>query len=171
MSNNNNLHLDLNLNNLSVSDKEKLLELVEKATNKKPFNPFERGKKYQDYWYIDDEGNVDESFETFASCDDDVFDCHNYYNDREFAEHQALRELLNRKLMKFSYENGGAGINDLTKKYTIYFNNDYCGFYVCTLDKPDILTPLFVSKEVAQRAIDEVVKPFMEEHPDFKFWG
>ena len=80
--------------------------------------------------------------------------------------------------MKFSYENGGADIKHPSKGYTICVeyskntdeNSDKLkiGVNYCMTD---ILTPVFVSGEVAERAIDEVVKPFLKEHPDFKWWG
>ena len=164
------LNLTIDLDNLTEKEREKFFKLVEKST-KKSFNPFERVEKNKSYYYIDDWSRVIEENEVRFLNDTAHFAICNYFNNKEFAEHQALRELLNRKLIKFSYENGGADIDDSTEVITIYYNKVRRDFMVCTLDSPDVLTPVFVSGEVAERAIDEVVKPFMEEHPDFKWWG
>lgn len=161
------LNLTVNLDNLTEKEREKFFKLVEKS-KEKSFNPFERVSEGEKYYWNGYSGVANWSYEYHYGVDDDCFDCHNYYNNKEFAEHQALRELLNRKLMKFSYENGGADITKSIDAFSIYVNdydiyvNDMC---------PDTLTPWFISEEVAQRAIDEVVKPFLEEHPNFKWWG
>ena len=162
------LNLTVNLDNLSQEDRDKFFELVEKSKEKKSFNPFERVNKHCDYCYIDYTGDVCHDTEYQISDDDECFDCHNYYNDKEFAKHQALRELLNRKLMKFSYENGGVDIEDVGMSYSIHINN---GLFIVTECSPDILAPLFISSEVANKAINEVIKPFLKEHSDFKWWG
>ena len=161
------LNLTVDLDNLTEKEREKFFKLVEKS--KKPFNPFERVKQGMNYVYVDDEGFPIRAKEKGIECDNWRFLHHNYYSNEEFAGHQALRELLNRKLMKFSYENGGADI-DTTDSYKIFTNYegeiDWCHTRV-----PDILTPVFISEEVAQKAIEEVVKPFIKEHPNFKWWG
>lgn len=170
------LHLDLDLNNLTEKDKKKFLELVEKANVsdvEKPFNPFERVEKGEKYYIITDGGEVDDMYECNDYMDDEgIYKDFNYYNDKDFAKHQALRELLNRKLIKFSYENDGADIDYIPDGYSIVVRNysDDIEFEIDQND-PDILAPVFVSYSIAKRAIDEVIKPFMEEHPDFKFWG
>ena len=170
------LNLTVDLDNLTEKEKEHFFKLVEKS--KKSVNPFERVEKDETYYYINYEGKVENDIEYHNSDDNDCFNCHNYYNNKAFAEHQGLREWLNRKLMKFSYENGGADIKYPPEGYTI------CIEYSKNTDEDsdklkigvnysmtDILTPVFVSGEVAERAIDEVVKPFLKEHPDFKWWG
>ena len=78
--------------------------------------------------------------------------------------------------MKFSYENGGAEIviSQVGDIFEICYNQKHNVFLPVITNTPEILTPLtplFISEEVAQRAIDEVAKPFLKEHPDFKWWG
>jgi hypothetical protein len=171
------LNITINLSDLSEDDRNSFLKLINKVREepiqKKTFNPFERCKKDDNYYYIDDESDVITSAEWYEVTDYKSFDVCNYYNDRDFAEHQALRELLNRKLMKFSYENGGADIDveKLADSFSIYYSEICSEFLTNDRQCPDILSPVFVSREVAQRAIDEIVKPFLDEHPNFKWWG
>lgn len=170
------LNLTIDLDNLSQEEKEHFFKLVEKS--KKPFNPFERAKQGKGYIYINDEGFPTRAEEKGIERDNWRFLHHNYYSNEEFVGHQALRELLNRKLIKFSYENGGADIKCPPEGYTICVeyskntdeNSDKLKIGV-NYSMTDILTPVFVSGEIAERAIDEVVKPFLKEHPDFKWWG
>ena len=155
------LNLTVNLDNLTEEEREKFFKLVEKS-KKEPFNPFEKVGEGERYYAIGGDCAVDYFYEYNDEADKDRFERVNYYNNKEFAEHQALRELLNRKLMKFSYENGGADIDNYVDAYSIYNDSNHIHY---------LLTPMFISEEVAQRAIYEVIKPFLEEHPNFKCWG
>ena len=168
------LNLTIDLDNLTEKEREKFFKLIEKS--KKTFNPFERVKMGEKYYTVIYSGEARSYTDVCSNSDSESFNCHNYYNNKEFAEHQALRELLNRKLMKFSYENGGAEIviNQVGDIFEICYNQKHNVFLPVITNTPEILTPLtplFISEEVAQRAIDEVAKPFLKEHPDFKWWG
>ena len=97
----------------------------------------------------------------------------NSFNDYEFANQVYLHELLNRKLLKYAYDNecedtqewDGVKLHwfvvydDVKKKFDTTFSV-YC--------KPNGLV-CFSSESAAQKAIEEVVKPFMEKHKDFKW--
>ena len=55
-----------------------------------------------------------------------------------------------------------------TGKYRIIFNNYNKEFSIYdNLQEINIEAPYFNTKEIAQRAIDEIVLPFMKEHPEF----
>ena len=71
-------------------------------------------------------------------------------------------------LADYLLENGGVDIEDVGMSYSIHINN---GLFIVTECSPDILAPLFISSEVANKAINEVIKPFLKEHSDFKWWG
>lgn len=161
------LNLTIDLDNLTEKEREKFFKLVEKS-KKKSFNPFERVEEGKRYYIIVANGEIEWCIENGLSC---FYSNNNYYNNKEFAEHQALRELLNRKLIKFSYENGGADIENSDGITKIAYDCKSNKFYTNTNFLPEVLTPLFISEEVAQRAINEVIRPFMTEHPDFKWWG
>lgn len=167
------LNLTINLDNLSQEDRDKFFQLVEKSKEIKPSNPFERVKHKENYYIITSDGRLARNQESNDGSDERLVDKCNYYNDKEFAKRQALRELLNRKLIKFSYENGGADIDfsNTCKKYRVIFDKYDNKYEVSYSVYAGVLTPLFISEEVAQRAIEEVIKPFLKEHPDFKWWG
>lgn len=110
----------------------------------------------------------------------------NYFNDKEFAQQVALHQLLYRKLLKFSYDNGceddqewnGMLKPDSTcdktaewskrkQHYSVRYSYEDSTFVVfCQYDDKG-QGVYFSSEEAAKRAIEEVVEPFMKEHPDF----
>ena len=163
------LNLTIDLDNLAEKEREKFFELVEKSKEKKSFNPFERVKKDELYHYIVDGGAIESEYDDRGVFDYRIFKALNYFNDAEFAENQALRELLNRKLIKFSYENGGADIIKPSEAFTIFINDQ--GVFINENTYAHILSPLFVSRTVAERAIEEIVEPFLKDYPNFKWWG
>ncbi len=86
-------------------------------------------------------------------------------------EQDALHDELNKKLRKFSYENGGLDIdlsNPNTDKYHLtfnsYMNNIGCEIANIYIGLGEIY---FKSGKIADRAIEEIVKPFMKENPQF----
>lgn len=122
---------------------------------------------YPDYFYgINEAGRVIAWTET----DNDYFDgfylAANYCTDKETMTKRAKEEVLNRLLWRFSMENGW---NDKLWK-------DYCyKYYIITSGKTgnhcvgrtsglglekETQTIYFVSAEIAQRAIDEILIPF-----------
>lgn len=137
---------------------------------KKP-SPFDTPDIGDEYFFISTYGQVLNAHEGGpASCD--RYLVANYCTDKDLIQQRAYHETLNRLLWRFSMENGGDKIvwnGDNHYKYYLYYNHidktwysDWSGrhqvFGVC----------YFESKEIAQQAIEEIVKPFMESHPDFK---
>ncbi len=102
--------------------------------------------------------------------DDKLFASVNYFNDEAFANQVALHQLLYRKLLKFAYDNeceDTAEWDGDAIHYVILYDSTRGIFVVdgyFTLKATDVY---FSTKEAAERAIKEVVEPFMEEHPDF----
>lgn len=103
--------------------------------------------------------------------DNAIYDSVNYFNDDKFAEQVALHQLLYRKLLKYAYEND-AIVDDWSdldsRKFFLSMNVSNNKLYVdwdyrikqgCSV--------CFSNREVAEQAIEEVVKPFMKEHPEF----
>lgn len=134
-------------------------------------NPFERVAKSETYCYIDSFNEVHCLSDDADQSDDMSFECSNYFNDEEFAEQVALHQLLYRKLLKFAYDNecvdnqiwDGNGI----EHWHIVYDFAECMFYAdwdSTSKNNDVY---FSTKEDAERAIHEVVEPFMKEHPEF----
>ena len=162
------LEINVDWDKLTPKEKTEFLRLIDKSNAEdKPFNPFERVEKGKTYYITTNGGGTEAVFECNDYMDDENIDDLNYFNDKDFAKNQALRELLNRKLIKFSYENGGAEIVNYEQAYSIWYDDERKEFEINGSCCPDFLSPLFASREVAEKAIEEVVKPFMKEHPDF----
>lgn len=133
-------------------------------------NPFDRVAKEKMYYYIDKDGKVDNFRERGDSFDDDLKKVSNYFNDEDFAIQVALHQLLYRKLLEFAYSNGYEDTTEWDNNnphWSIRYSNDaevfeandnYC------FKHQDVY---FSSNEAAERAIKEVVEPFVKEHPNF----
>lgn len=92
------------------------------------------------------------------------------FNDKQFADQVALHQLLYRKLLKFSYDNGcedTAEWNGDNCHYYIFYNYSCDTFDIRTDYNSKVQAVYFSSRDGACRAIIEVIKPFVEEHPDF----
>lgn len=97
----------------------------------------------------------------------------NSFNDSKFAEQVYLHELLNRKLLKYAYDNECEDTQEWNGReahYYIMFDIIEGKFWATFITScKEFSTVYFRSKEDAQNAIDHIVKPFMEEHKDFKW--
>lgn len=133
-------------------------------------NPFERAKYRDLYYYVHEDNDVWSDTDLYADADNRRYDAANYFNDRQFAEQFALHQLLYHKLLKFSYDNECEDTAEWDGKnahWVIRYNenrNEFCSYYQDGYKAQDVY---FSSKEGAERAIEEVVKPFMKEHPEF----
>lgn len=93
-----------------------------------------------------------------------------YFNDKAFAEQVALHLLLYRKLLKFAYDNGfedTAEWNGGNEHWAIRYNSYRNEFRLYYQDGYKAHEVYFSSEEGAERAIKEIVRPFMKEHPEF----
>lgn len=132
-------------------------------------NPFARVEEGCNYYRIAQTGRVGSFEENFDVIDNSIYEAANYFNDESFAEQVALHQLLYRKLLKFAYGIGCEdtewdGANDHWR--ILYCKNDD-DFGVLNMKAVKDLTVYFSTKEGASRAINEVIRPFMKEHPDF----
>ena len=133
-------------------------------------NPFARVKHAERYLVIDTIGEVESATDKRCAIDNDRYEVANYCTDYLLMKQRALYETLNRLLWRYSMEHDGDKINwdNVSDKHAIYYDNDtnqykveiwntirYCG------------TIYFHTKEIAKNAIEEIVKPFIAEHPDF----
>ena len=155
---------------LKIDNKEIEVEIseeqIEKMTEKKK-SPFERVKG-SEFYFISAEGYIDVDIDVMSNADANLFGVANYCTDKDLLRQQAWRETLNRLLWRWQYENDEpVNWEKPTDKFHIVFDvkfNTFCcdsGTYV----KRAFVN--FSSKEKAEQAIEEVVKPFMAEHPDF----
>lgn len=101
---------------------------------------------------------------------DGIFNEANYFSTKERAEEINFKQILFRKLKRFSDQNGGIeidwGDNDQKKWFNIIdCEKDYYGFYpIYTTKLKEFGQVYFISEEVAQEAIelfrDELAKYF-----------
>lgn len=130
-------------------------------------SPFDRTNSLcKEYFYIDPFGDISRSSEEYSDVWKDLRYAANYFNDEEFANRVALRQLLDRKLLKYAYDNGYEG----TEESGLYYVN-YCPQAKSYTVQVDVgfraFCTHFSSYEATERAIKEVVEPFVKEHPEF----
>lgn len=126
-------------------------------------SPFDRVEKYNEYYYINSDGDIDNVTETRDSVDNTMFNVANYCTNKEIMIARAKDEVLSRLLWRFSIENGGDKI-DWTKneaKYYIYKNNldnEYETAY--SVFNSTLGVVYFNCPQVAQEAIKKIIIPF-----------
>lgn len=157
------------LNGKRVDLTDEQLEKLGLKVNKDCFN---RSSVKEEYFFIDTFGKVSYDYNDSPVGTDRVrHKVANYCTNKSIMKQRALHETLDRLLWRFSVQNGGDKIdwsNHNTDKCCLYFshkektivieNNNYLQNIGCTY---------FNTREVAERAINEIVIPFIKEHPEF----
>ena len=133
-------------------------------------NPFERAKYHDLYYYVHEDNDVWSDTDLCADADNRRYDVANYFNEEVFAHQVALHQLLYRKLLKFAYDNefedeewNGTNMH----AYIIYnfTRKDYDIRWTRNEKEPG--TVYFKTPTRATAALNEVVMPFVKEHPEF----
>lgn len=153
----------------------KCIELTDeqvKALGIERKNPFERVNRDVDdkYYYIRVSADVSDHRDVNDNTDKLLYKVSNYFNDKDFANQVALHQLLYRKLLKFAYDNeceDNQTWNKVNCHYYIGYNINEDRFYTDATVAFKHNDVWFCSRDSANRAIDEVIKPFMKEHPEF----
>lgn len=120
------------------------------------------------YFYVDNEDQVMIGKQVDESFVDNRFKIANYFSDEDFATQVALEQTLRRLLIRYA-----CSCEITPHDYVYYIRYD-------RIDKKydvlaDYQSPLnlfqvyFNTKKDAENAIEEVIKPFMKEHPNFKW--
>lgn len=133
-------------------------------------NPFERCAAGEKYVTILGDDAIREFFDNNDLCDNGVYNAVNYFNNEQFARQVALHQLLYRKLLKFSYDNvceDTAEWNGANEHWLITYHKLDDDFTIVYMEAAKELSVYFSTEEGASRAINEVIRPFMKEHPDF----
>lgn len=94
----------------------------------------------------------------------------NYCTDRNLMQQRAYHEILNRLLWRYSMEHDGDKLDwgcKIQQKYYVVCEDRWEASWTYNLRSPGRV--YFISQQVAENAIKEIIKPFMEEHPDFKW--
>ena len=151
----------------------KKIELTEKQIKALGFevrkNPFLKVAVDHMYYFISHFGDIDRYRQAKDLEDDMLFNNINYFNDEYFANQVALHQLLYRKLLKYAYDNEfeDEEWNGQHDHWYIYYNFVDNKFDTAPNDAFKHQEVYFSSADGAKRAIEEVVEPFMKEHPDF----
>jgi hypothetical protein len=145
-------------------------EQIETLVGKKEKDPFERVRD-EIYYHIDNDGCIEVLRDAFVFADNERYDVANYCTDKELMEQRALHEILNRLLWRYSMQHGGREVacikNETTNWYistkegVLYTSNCY--------GKRGLGEVAFCDEQTVNAAIEEIVKPFMEQHPEFRW--
>lgn len=142
------------------------------------FNPVDRTKG--SYWYCmtDKKSLISvEIRDDHNLFDNEMYDdIANYFNDKNFATHVSLNQLLYRKLLQYAYKNNVIDDNPWDGTTTHYYISQHyisegCYGIVLGYTWSEALpcTVYFNDSAAALHAIEDVVRPFMKEHPEFRF--
>lgn len=135
-------------------------------------NPFERFDN-EDYYYIDECGELVKSREAGDYVDNKIYAVANYCRDEELMNQRALHETLNRLLWRYSETHGGDPrwmLGDYPANvyhYEIVFAPASKVFRVVSAINAKTGGIYFKDAATAQAAIEEVVNPFLAKHPAF----
>ena len=135
--------------------------------------PFDRQRKRKPFYYIINKGTVEYGEELEDYQCDALYDAANYCTDKAIMEQRALHETLNRLLWRYSMEHEGDKI-DWTHtnqaKWEILYNHRGKYFEFCNWQTSQAVgTVFFATKQIAELAVKEIIEPFMEAHPEFKW--
>lgn len=163
----------MNENYIVINGKK--IELTEehlKALGIERKNPFRRLKNDAEgcYYYINEFGNITFGYESGISGNEKKYNNVNYFTDEQFAKQVALHQLLYRKLLKFAYDNeceDTAEWDGENTHWTIRYDDNHDKCFAYSQEHYKTRDVYFSSEEGAERAIKEVIEPFMKEHPDF----
>ena len=161
----------MNENYLMLNGKR--VDLTDEQIRQLGFDPrkdcFEYAERAE-YYCVTTWGNVSYQDGRDVNFSEKCYSSANYCTDKQLMRQRALHEVLDRLLWRFSMQNDGDKIDwdDIKKeKYYIIFNHNEHMIHVECFNYFNPQTTFFYSKEIAKRAIDEIVLPFMNEHPEF----
>ena len=134
-------------------------------------SPFDRADLNDKFYFVESDFNCLRTIENNTELDNYLFECGNYCTDKNIMKQHALHMKLNNLLWRYSMTHGGDKIEwDYNTKtnFFIYYNA-ITDEFVC--DDYNTLKYVgavpFTDEETAEAAIEEIVKPFIAEHPDF----
>ena len=145
-----------------TDEQVKMLEIKRK-------NPFKRVATGDTYYRVTEYGDISDFVEEGDDTDHYLFNSSNYFNDDSVAQQVALHQFLYRTLLKFSYDYGceDKDWNDTNDHWLIVYYPLNDDFIISNAQCAKEHTVYFSTEEGAERAIGEVVEPFMKEHPEF----
>ena len=162
--------IKLTIDGEEVQLTDEQLRMLGIVPEKKRKNPFERGTGEEEYYFINSGIEISRFYDTRDSFANTLYEASNYFNDKRFAQQVALHQLLYRKLLKYAYDNefeDTAEWDGTNLHWAIRY--DYaCGTFTTDYQNTyGAQEVYFYSEKDAERAIEEVVEPFIKEHPEF----
>lgn len=168
---------DTNMDNYIMINGKKL-ELTEEQlkqlgieVDEKRNSPFDRVSRSESYYFIHSSDNVNCAIEDCPEVDHHYFDNANYFNDTDFANQVMLHQQLYRKLLKYAYDNNAEDREwdkaNVNSHYFIYFDSAKGHFVVGDNHYCHSQSIYFSSENVAKQAIEDIIEPFIAEHPEF----
>lgn len=156
-----------------VEELEKELAKFKKELDEKDKSPYAKRTLLECYYYVDGACDACVSVDDNHSADDRRYKNANYFSDESFAKKVAAEQTLTNLLRKYTYEHGWSDdlwddkdtpkfcvyYNELSKQMTLdyWFSNKYLGVIY------------FVDAKTASNAIQEVIIPFVKEHPELGY--
>lgn len=162
--------IKLTIDGKEVQLTEEQLKVLGIEIEEKRKNPFEIVKPNERYYYVASNDAIDDYIDACDATDNQLYKISNYFNDEAFAKQVALHQRLYRKLLKFAYDNeaeDAAEWDGENPHWCICYDNSRKKFDTTWQDLVQYSHVYFSTREGAERAIKEVVEPFMKEHPDF----
>lgn len=165
------------MNKLILEGKEytlsdELIKKIKSEIKKQKKQIFDRLEN-ESYFFISSSGQVKVYQEHYDNSDYGHYLVGNYCHNKNLMEQRALRETLNRLLWRYSVEHDGEivsyGIDNLWRIEYNIVNHDFC--LVWSLVNITDGVVYFKTEETAKRAIEEVIKPFLENHPEFDYFN
>ena len=164
--------IKLTIDGKEVQLTEEQLRLLGIGTEEKRKSSFDRVTKGEPYCYIDAFDRIQTFADNREDADNTLFEASNYFNDKTTAQQVRLHQLLYRKLLKFAYEHGYEDTtewNSNNPHWCISYSAILCEFRVDVWYGVKFPWVWFSSPEGANRAIEEVLKPFVRKHPEFEW--
>lgn len=167
------------MNKLILDGKEYALsdDLVEKLKEsvaaqgwaKKTGNPLARCESCGVYYYINQCGQIVFLREEGDALDRELYEVANYCRDEAMMKQRALHETLNRLLWRYSETHGGDNSWETADNHHHFiYRGAARGLNVMySIGAKAQGVVYFKDEETARSAIEEVVKPFLAEHPEF----
>ena len=165
--NKNENYIMLNGKKIPLTDEQ--IKLIQSDAPEK--SPFDRADLNDKFYFVESDFNCLRTIENNTELDNYLFECGNYCTDKDIMKQHALHMRLNNLLWRYSMTHGGDSIdwNDGGEiKVTIFYDTktDKFGTGDYSILKYFGAVP-FANEETAEAAIEEIVKPFIAEHPDF----
>lgn len=137
-----------------VIDNEGNIVLKSKSKPEKR-NPFERVKEGESFYFISGDGRLMTNKGYPWDCVVGYYDCANYCTDAELLRRRALYEKLERRLWRFSMENGGSGdyypvLDRASREWSVSYTTS------------QRFGSSFKTIKTCARAIEEVIKPMLD---------